>query len=106
MERIIDFMIDYPVTCLMGLLVITFLVGQWLIYRDNKPNPKFRVILDGNGKYIVQERKYNKLECGIRWTFINRFDKEALAIENMEWNYKEYEKGLKSKQVIKVIDVK
>lgn len=104
MERIIDFMINYPVTCLMGLLVISFLVGQWLIYRDSKPNPKYRIVLDGNGDYRVQKIRF-KNETRY-WSDVSTHEKQETARERMKYLIEMDEKEARSKQIIKVIDAK
>lgn len=78
-----------------------------LIKQIRKPIEKeipYRIILNGNREYVVQYLNYkNNVPY---WVDRNNFDMESNAINKYNYLVKELESKEKSKQIIKVIDVK
>jgi hypothetical protein len=92
------------------LAIMAFFFG-WVIYmlikQIRKPIEKeipYRIILNGNREYVVQYLNYkNNVPY---WVDRNNFDMESNAINKYNYLVKELESKEKSKQIIKVIDVK
>ena len=78
-----------------------------LIKQIRKPIEKeipYRIILNGNREYVVQYLNYkNNVPY---WVDRNNFYMESNAINKYNYLVKEWETREKSKQIIKVIDVK
>lgn len=84
--------------------------GGYILYmsfigdKKKKEQIPYRIILNGNGEYVVQYLNYkNNVPY---WVDRNNFDIESHAMNKYNYLVKEWERREKSKQIIKVIDVK